>query len=582
MTSRAFEISWRKSTPRQKYQPNALQFDGWIAQYELWNIEYDDPVVVDDSRIPIDKVEVQLQYERFQKHVKNYSKSTNTQASKKELALHFPTSISKGLNTITVLRTIFQRPQYVVPESLKLYSSANGWRRILMPIVHTTDSTLLLGPSERLRVGKTEDVREAVTFTQSTDMVLKFDRTPAFRIMTHEDYVLYQSVEGSEALTQDEDGAATIAVYQLGNAEGSDEPKLLGCIEGDGNHGSISYCVFHPTLPLLALHFRSTTGISQIILWCFARRTASNSGSLVLLSQSMLQKKESFSTSSVCTITSRLMYIRFAACGTYVIFETHAGRKQEIQMKALRAYDLAVEYQSMITASHSQPSPSHMNSENQTQDLKIASSLPNSISANHGSHSPSTAISFQPDASNRSIKLAHSSYGIEGGQTLLSLPAWDDIRNVSVSVRMPSRTREDKITIILNKTAQPFYTLSRAGGQTAPAVVRKDIRAIAKPKISGSLHSAKSQSSWQGISYTGDRDEDGETRVRKRARIDDSPGMTEGREGGQIARDKGPLVKKVNIELELEGGSGGNVEFDVRRGWEDFWRSRLADAKIKE
>lgn len=86
---RAFEMSWMNSTPRRKHKSNRDQFDGWIAQYKLWNIEDDDPVVVEESTIPIDKAEAQLQYERFQKEINCFNKSMNTRASKKELALHF-------------------------------------------------------------------------------------------------------------------------------------------------------------------------------------------------------------------------------------------------------------------------------------------------------------------------------------------------------------------------------------------------------------------------------------------------------------------------------------------------------------
>jgi hypothetical protein len=212
--------------------------------------------------------------------------------------------------------------------------------------------------------------------------VLKFDKTPAFRIVTFQDYVLYQSVEGSEALTQDEDRAATIAVYLLTNAKGSDDIRLLGCIEGDGDQVSIHHCVFHPTCPLLAFHYRSKSGLSQIILWYFGRDIGSSSSSFVLLNQWSLQLQEG-STPSIATITGRLKYIQFPACGTQIIYQVHGSSNPHIRgIFEFYVYKMAMQQQAEIRKTDNQPAPSCTKPDAQSQDLTKANILPQSLSLN--------------------------------------------------------------------------------------------------------------------------------------------------------------------------------------------------------
>jgi hypothetical protein len=517
---RAFELCWRKSTARRKHQTKENQYDRWIAQYEIWNIEEDDPVVVEDFNIPIDKNEVELQYERFQKYVKSFSKVPTTPTARKDLALHFPTSIDSSLKTFTILRTIYKRDQTTGPRTHILDSSANCWRPILMPVIHTVDSTLLKGSSEKQQKEKSKYIHDIESGAQSYDTLLKLHKTPAFRMVTSQNYILYQSIAGREALSPDEDSAATIAVFMLTNITGADETRLLGCIEGGQKQGSMHHCVFHPTYPLLAFYHNSPTGISQIILWCFARDFASRS-SFMLLNQSVLQSKDGFSTSSVATISGRPKYIQFSACGTQIIYQLHSSSNPHAKpIRDFQVFAIAEQQQAEIEKTRYQPTTPHAKTEPTCQDLEKTNVLPPSMELNqpvfHG-EGASTRLAF---TSNRSVTLVHcTNNGVEEEQSLLSLPAWNDVKSVSPSIRMPSKTREDKVTIILNKTAQPFYTIGNGGEHTPPAVVRKDIRAIAKPRVKNSVL-GKTGEGWQGIGDFEGSDRDEESCMSKRVRID--------------------------------------------------------------
>jgi hypothetical protein len=59
LNARAFEAHWRLSASRVIRTPPENIFDEWVAQYEIWNIEFDDPIRVEDSHIVLDKFEVQ-------------------------------------------------------------------------------------------------------------------------------------------------------------------------------------------------------------------------------------------------------------------------------------------------------------------------------------------------------------------------------------------------------------------------------------------------------------------------------------------------------------------------------------------
>lgn len=363
--------------------------------------------------------------------------------------------------------------------------------------------------------------------------------------------MLYQSVEGSEALTQDEDSAATIAVYLLTNAKGSDNIRLLGCIEGDADQGSVHHCVFHPACPLLAFQYRSKSGRSQIILWYFGRDIGSSNSSFVLLNQSSLQLQEG-STPSIATITGRLRYIQFSACGTQIIYQVHGSSNPHIKpILRFHVYNMAMQQQAEIRKTDNQPAASCTKSDAQSQDLTKANILPQSLSLNqpvlHG-NGVSTRLSFNPGAANRDIKIVHRSHGVEAEQSLLSLPALKDVKNISVSVRMPSKTRQDKVTIILNKTAQPYYSIGHSGEHALPTVVRKDIRAIAKPKIKSTSSLGKVESSWRGIGCYEKDDENEKGHVSKRARIIDPTQAHYEEERSEIAVDE----EKLFIDTDKE------------------------------
>jgi hypothetical protein len=77
----------------------------------------------------------------------------------------------------------------------------------------------------------------------------------------------------------------------------------------------------------------------------------------------------------------------------------------------------------------------------------------------------------------REVQVLRRSEGGETAQPLVSLPNWHGTEDASFNVHAP-KTREGKIGIILNKVAQPWYSLSDPADVHLPALVQKDVRAL--------------------------------------------------------------------------------------------------------
>jgi hypothetical protein len=256
LKARAFEIHWKTLAPRRNRDTSENQFDEWVAQYELWNIEFDDPFLVEDCRIPLDKIEVQSQYMRFKKFITTGITSNNTRTTCKDLALHFPSSISGDLQTITVLTTVFDRRERIQPGKTAKREAdvADIWSPTAIPVRHTIHATLLMGLPTETGMGDQRAYRNAKPQVSAKAKVIRLDRTPAYRLLSCRDYVLYQSIEGRGVLSEEEDMTGTMAVYWR-HLMHHNSPKLVGCIIGNSGLGAIYHPVFHPKYPLIAFHY---------------------------------------------------------------------------------------------------------------------------------------------------------------------------------------------------------------------------------------------------------------------------------------------------------------------------------------
>ena len=143
----------------------------------------------------------------------------------------------------------------------------------------------------------------------------------------------------------------------------------------------------------------------------------------------------------------------------------------------------------------------------------------------------SNQLNIHSDSAGRDVGLIRRSGDREERQSIISLPEWNDAHNIRASVHMPTSSREDKITIVLNKTAKPYYTFTDDEDEATPTVVRKDVRALAPPTenhgdlgLRSALRS-KAPPQLKPLTPISPQHEgsDGEERVAKRPRMTGNP-----------------------------------------------------------
>ena len=66
---------------------------------------------------------------------------------------------------------------------------------------------------------------------------------------------------------------------------------------------------------------------------------------------------------------------------------------------------------------------------------------------------------------------------------LIKLPKWTETETTAAAVRLP-RTRDDRVSVIVNKSVQPWYELSDPATQHPPVVIHRDQRTLKKPLLS--------------------------------------------------------------------------------------------------
>jgi hypothetical protein len=480
---------------------------------------------VEDYRIVLDKIEVQSQHAKFQRFIKTDVTADGSRRTRRDLAVHFPSGISDDLRTITLPTAVFDLEQRHATGTLTKQEAeaSEMWTSTPLPIRHTKHATLLMGlPKELLKNEQrfSEEIRKEST----KEKIIRLDSMPAYRLLTCRDYVLLQSIDGRGTLNEEDDMTSSMAVYWR-DVRHSESQKLVGCITGDGSVGSILHPTFHPQYPLIAFHYKSQIGDSHIVLWLFKQP----GDGILLLNHNMFSFRSLEGGLSACYVTklaSRLKMLQFSACGTTIIYQLYENVSLFTKsIEDLHVYNVAKQQNESGKVRMS--SQSFGSSAPRQTAVQKMHSLPESMAMNepvqHADGSI-TSLAFDAGASNRAIKLVHSANGRNHEQSLLSLPSWSDVHNISTSVRLPARSRDERIMIVLNKTSETFYTFSRGVGPTAPSIVRKDIKALAKPRsrdiMWGERHpKANITISWKGITSGDETAAEGDMQITKRARL---------------------------------------------------------------
>lgn len=430
--------------------------------------------------LSLDEDEVSLQVALFQKRVRTRLECKDSVATRRETALHFPTSIGEGLNSFTVLRTLFMHNRGHPLDSPTNLQERDPWKRASIPVEHRFGSTSLKQMSRKVRDTDQDDYSDLRSTVQLDD-ALTIDRTPAYAVQIHGRYVLYRSVEGWNTASGDEP-AASMALFRMPRHD-QQQVELLAFVDCLEHRWPLRSCIFHQTLPLVAFCCSSIIDGPRVVLWCFTTETMRQRSGFSYVNEVFLRRSSEF-IFVIPTGNDVPKQLQFSSNGQELIIQLPGVfLPKTVQLTATRAYKAAVtEGQYLERMGENEASLALVTVASQNKLKLIKADTPAALQHNeivmHNDGS-STQLDFQGGVAGRNLHLVHRTEGVAESQALLSLPAYDDINHVKVSLRLPKTRREDKITIILNKTAKPYYTLSKSANEAGPAVIRKDIRAVA-------------------------------------------------------------------------------------------------------
>jgi hypothetical protein len=207
---------------------------------------------------------------------------------------------------------------------------------------------------------------------------------------------------------------------------------------------------------------------------------------------------------------SGVKYLNFSACGTQIVVKFCGRFNPEVMcIKSDPVYQWALQQSQDSSNNYNVASQKQKNTQITTSNSFELAVGPRSTSLALGqvvvNDSSSHKVVISRNASQRVVQVMYRSGKDEEVQSLVSLPSWAGVDNIDITVHAPT-TREERINNILNKAAQPWYSLSDPQDVHLPAVVRKDTRAIgplrkrdARGKLVDHSLSYRSESAGAGV-----------------------------------------------------------------------------------
>ncbi|MCJ1430987.1 hypothetical protein MMC27_000337 [Xylographa pallens] len=460
-----YKFIWNKKN-------NDRSFSGWLAQYELWDVNLETFENIAEWWFSLKEDEIILQLKHFIKKVYLSRSETMTGRVTQKLAVHFPTSIGDRLDTFTVLRTVFIRKSVgssVQPES---YDKVNLWLEAPIPVVYTANSTFVYPSLPLLRPdGDSDD--DQMPYTSS----LELDRRTIFRLSMSNEYLIYQCVRrssviedldredwasevepidqehtGSSADDQNSDWqdenwvpdceqiASSLAIFSTAQARIGGNIRLPGYISRGENEDFLSRFAFHTTLPLMVLHCGSDSAFTgKVILWNFKHGTDSGSENVVGLDWATINGNSNLCFETLLTDAAPWVErLQFSPCGKQVVVEYYASDHPiVIGIEETQVYKLAFE-----------------------------------------AAKKSTQLYFHANSTQRDIELIQRDGETQTVQPLLSLPIYSDTRHLRISLLSSQERNDNKLRVMLDKSAKLYYTIIESGEDVPVAVVEKDLTAL--------------------------------------------------------------------------------------------------------
>ncbi|OAL44689.1 hypothetical protein IQ07DRAFT_235234 [Pyrenochaeta sp. DS3sAY3a] len=501
------------------------RFDGWTAQYEIWSISSENPVIVEVSHLPLDPKEVQLQYDTF----------SIPSSSDCCMAIHFPTSIREDLECFTVLTTVYRRRKPLPSASERSHPviQTNLWESTTIPIKKPIHARMHMKTWRSAQ----EDVRASsfanrLDTSTSSSKLYTPSKFPSYELTVHNDYVIYQSNEGCGILDRIEKIRRTLSVYKLGDEEQDNTAKLLGTVECSGNFGNMSPATLHPNRFLLAFHFAAISGKSRILLWQLNEKM-NIKPEHIHLDSALCRLSMEGSTGSLTSIPllGRLSNLQFDSSGKQLIYlYKNASYPCILDITSFQIFQGSQNWTKTKTLDQEPALPSVTKTEISEAEAPVAvhtictqrQDLGESRFHTEGS---SMSLSLYSKAAckrsknvHRELKIQYSDARASFEQEILSLPAWEDADQISASVYPSPTVSDDRITVVLNKKSKCLYELDERVKPTPPMIVTKDKRAITLPKLVRSLPGCDSATqkaiSWVDEYQPSGEEQDHPTKIR--------------------------------------------------------------------
>lgn len=382
-------------------------------------------------------------------------------------ALPIPTTISDSLEVVIILRTIYLLDLGQIAGPIVEFRSPDLLRSAIIPIAKE-----LLPErdrdSSRLKVDSAGPGKISLSHSYS------------LQIERNDQYILWKQFQGINITADRRPLVKSLAGFQLDRSGA--QPRCHYC--GQFGGGDVQQCItkseFHPSLPLVLLHSGNLIS-SAVYLWSFAANTCMAFGPQVhdRASEGKREFSEAFTT--LCTAPRSIEYLNFSTCGTQVIIKHHRQALQDVcSIQSNPVYQLAMAQHSQQRPSNN-PSTAQVNRSNhdssQNVDMLEETSSTKQLSESFiATHFRKAELATTN--SKREIRLKNVSQRGEEVQSLLFLPDMLSADTIKVQVRAPM-TREQKIRIVLHKAEQPWYTMSDPADVALPAIVEKDVRALA-------------------------------------------------------------------------------------------------------
>ena len=470
---RMFESSWKVSS--LSFLTDSMSADeifaGWTARFETWNTEVEEPQKLQDYYIALDESEIELHVRSYLNNVKSADKKGNASRYRppklqSRPALPFPMAISQNFEVLIVLKTV-----YILVSSTIRPSQIQGlrdcpWKSVLIPTGNFNESETVIDSREEPRK------RRAKTSTSEKKSEFRVSYAYKCQISKDNRYVIYQDTAGLSFLPSS-NIFTSITVFELDITGTEACCRSLGRIGGDGTRTSVSSCSFHEELPLLIFHNRSFISGSGIMLWSFVidkSMPSSSNDEIRCFDNTIAMLSPGF---------NGVEYLNFSRCGTRVVFKIGGQLLHEVlSIESNPVYQHALKIASNRSFRSAQ---GHLRAKDmvrkQDEQALMADSSSLQLGMNIGDGPITYNLALSSSGSRRELEITRRSDATEETQPLVALPNWLDIDKIDVSVRAPA-AGDNKIKMVLNKAAHPWYSLTDEQDIHLPAVVRKEIGAL--------------------------------------------------------------------------------------------------------